>query len=223
MADTLFADISEWQPPIDDSYPYKWLSIRSNDGTYRDRNFAHNWNTARSWLDSGRLRGLIVYCVYRRNWRDVLDTHRQMQGENRPDVVSMVDVESWGGQIAGDNSDPINRLVWGISDWRGPHIHGRPRRVIGYLNPHDAHIWPTRPPIGFVVPSYGSRPRFTAGTRDLAAQMIAHQCTDGQGYGNGLPEGYGTVRCDMNAANGYDPDQLRAATGIDQAARSPAR
>ncbi len=92
--------------------PYKWLSIRSNDGTYRDRNFAHNWNMARSWLDSGRLRGLIVYCVYRRNWRDVLDTHRQMQGENHPDVVSMVDVESWGGQITGDNSDPMNRLVW---------------------------------------------------------------------------------------------------------------
>ncbi len=91
--------------------------------------------------------------------------------------------------------------------------------MIGYLNPHDAHIWPTRPPIGFIVPSYGSRPRFTAGTRDLAARMIAHQYTDGQGYGNGLPEGYGTVRCDMNAANGYDPEQLRAATGIEQAAR----
>ena len=38
-----------------------------------------------------------------------------------------------------------------------------------------------------------------------------------------LPEGYGTVRCDMNAANGYDPEQLRAATGIEHAARSPAR
>ncbi|UPW08947.1 hypothetical protein M1C59_23470 [Gordonia terrae] len=53
--------------------------------------------------------------------------------------------------------------------------------------------------------------------------MIAHQYTDGQGYGNGLPEGYGTVRCDMNTANGYDPEQLRAATGIEHAAQSPAR
>ncbi|MCK8614821.1 hypothetical protein M1L58_13265, partial [Gordonia sp. C13] len=91
------------------------------------------------------------------------------------------------GQITGDNSDPINRLVWGLSDWRGPQVHGKPRRVIGYLNPHDAHFWPTRPPIGFVVPSYGSRPRFTADTRDLAAQMIAHQYTDGQGYGTASP------------------------------------
>lgn len=140
-----------------------------------------------------------------------------MQGENRPDVVSMVDVESWGGQIWGDNSDAINRLVWGISDWRDPHIDGRPRRVIGYLNPHDAGIWPVRPPIGFVVPSYGSSPSFPAGTEDLGAQMIAHQYTNGEGYGHGLPEGYGTVRCDMNAANGYDADQLRVATGIDVA------
>lgn len=85
-----------------------------------------NWTIARSWLDSGRLRGLIVYCVYRSNWRDVITTHIEMQGENRPDVVSMVDVESWGGQIRSDNSDSINRLVWGLGDWRGPHIDGRP-------------------------------------------------------------------------------------------------
>ncbi|MDF3281293.1 hypothetical protein [Gordonia sp. N1V] len=214
MTDTLFADISEWQPVLDDSYPYRWLSIRSNDGTYRDRHFQQNWTIARSWLDSGRLRGLIVYCVYRSNWRDVMTTHIEMQGEDRPDVVSMVDVESWGGQIRSDNSDSINRLVWGLGDWRGPHIDGRPRRVIGYLNPNDARIWRVRPPIGFVIPSYGALPRFPAGTDDLRRQMIAHQYTNGDGYGHGLPEGYGTVRCDMNAANGRDPEQLRIATGI---------
>lgn len=119
MTDILFADISEWQPVLDDSYPYRWLSIRSNDGTYRDRHFQENWTIARSWLDSGRLRGLIVYCVYRSNWRDVMTTHIEMQGENRPDVVSMVDVESWGGQIRTDNSDSINRLVWGLGDCAG--------------------------------------------------------------------------------------------------------
>ncbi|MDL9947568.1 hypothetical protein QSJ19_18660 [Gordonia sp. ABSL11-1] len=215
MSDTLFADISEHQPVVDESYPYEWLSIRSNDGTYRDHNFSTNWDIARKWLDAGRLRGLIVYCVYRPNWREVADVHVQMQGENRPDVVSMVDVESWGGQISGDHSDAINQLVWTISDWRGPHLHRRPRRVVGYLNPNDAAIWTVRPPIGFVIPSYGSPPAFPPGTEDLGAQMIAHQYTDGQGHGNGLPEGYGAVRCDMNAANGYNADQLRVATGID--------
>lgn len=220
MSDTIFADISEWQPVVDDSYPYRWLSIRSNDGTYRDRNFSANWKTAQSWLDSGRLRGLIVYCVYRQNWRDVLETHLEMQRENRPDVVSMVDVESWGGQVRGDNSDQINRLVWGIGDWRGPAISGRPRRVIGYLNPRDSSIWPTRPPIGFIVPSYGRSPSFPPGTGDVRRQMIAHQYTNGEGYGHGLPEGYGAVRCDMNAANGYDPERLRLATGIGAAVPS---
>lgn len=214
MADTLFADISEWQPPVDESYPYPWLSIRSNDGTYRDHNFRHNWDTARRWLDSGKLRGLIVYAVVRPNWADSLAVHLEMMGHDRPDVVTMADAESWGGQITGDNSDAFNRFVWGAGDWHGPHIDGRPRRTIGYLNPNDAHIWPTRPPIGWVVPSYGALPQFPPGTNDLAVNMLAHQYTDGQGYGNGLPEGWGRIRCDMNAANGRDPEQLRHACGI---------
>ncbi len=215
MTDTLFVDVSEWQCPVDDSYPYPWLSIRSNDGTYRDHNFAANWDWARRALDDGRLLGLIVYAVYRPNWADALQTHIDMQGENRDDVVSMVDVETWGGEITGDNSDGINRMVWGASDWHGSQIDGRPRRVIGYLNPNDASIWPVRPPIGFVVPSYGAPPRFGPGLEDVAAQMIAHQYTDGQGYGGGLPEGAPPFgNCDMNAANGYDAWQLRDATGI---------
>ncbi len=215
MTDTLFADVSEWQTVVDDSYPYPWLSIRSNDGTYRDQNFARNWDWARRALDDGRLLGLIVYYVYRPNWQDSLQTHIDMQGENRDDVVTMVDVESWGGQITTDESDGINRSVWGASDWHGSQIDGRPRRVIGYLNPNDAHIWQTRPPIGFVVPSYGAVPRFGPGLEDMAAQMIAHQYTDGQGYGGGLPEGASPFgNCDMNAANGYDAWQLRDATGI---------
>ncbi|WP_280383376.1 hypothetical protein [Nocardia wallacei] len=215
MTDTLFADVSEWQPPLDDSYPYPWVSIRSNDGTYRDRNFAANWDTVRGWLDSGRLRGAIVYAVWRPNWDDTLATHIDMQGENRPDVVTMIDVEGWG-TYTNDYSDSINRLIWGAGDWRGPHIDGRPRRTIGYYNPNaDPALWTDRPPIGFVVPSYGSFPYFPPGTEDVANQLIAHQYTDGQGYGGGLPEGYDGVCCDMNAANGYDPEQLRTATGID--------
>ncbi len=212
--DTLFADISEWQPTIDDSYPYAALSIRSNDGTYRDRNFERNFAVARDWLDSGRLGLLIVYFVVRPNWQDSVATHIAMQGTDRPDVVSMIDAESWSGQIVGDHSGVFNNAVWAASRWRGTPIQGRPRRVIGYLNPHDSSIWPTRPPIGWVVPSYGSLPRFSAHTEDLRRNMIAHQYTNGEGYGSGLPEGYGAVRCDMNAANGRSTAQLRTALGI---------
>lgn len=216
MTDTLFADVSEWQRPLDNSYPYPVLSIRSNDGTYRDRHFARNWDTARRMLDSGKLRALIVYAVvYPSTWQSSLQTHIDMQGENRPDVVTMCDAESWGGKIRGDQSDGFNRFVWGASDWRGTHIEGRPRRVCGYLNTNDQHIWQTRPPIGWIVPSYGRAPRFELRTADLRAAMIAHQYTDGGGWGHGLPEGcppFGP--CDMNAANGRDPEQLRAALGI---------
>lgn len=215
MADTLFADVSEFQRPLDESYPYPWLSIRSNDGTYRDRNWRQNWDTARRMLDSGKLVGLIVYAVVRPNWQDSLAVHIEMQGENRPDVVSMADAESWGGQIVGDHSHAFNSWVWGVSDWRGGAVDGRPRRVIGYLNPNDHSIWPNRPPIGFVVPSYGAPPRFTAATADVQRQMIAHQFTDGQGYGGGLPEGAPPFgNCDMNAANGYSPADLAVALGI---------
>lgn len=217
MADTLFADVSEWQPPLTTEYPYPFLSIRSNDGTYRDRNFAQNWDTARRMLDTGQLAGLIVYAVVRPNWADSLAVHLDMQGENRPDVATMADAESWGGQISGDHSDAFNRFVWGASDWRGGNMpNGNPRRVCGYLNPNDASIWPTRPPIGWIVPSYGAVPRFGDRTRDLEANMIAHQYTDGGGYGGGLPEGAPPFgKCDMNAANGRDQWQLRAALGIE--------
>lgn len=216
MTDTLFADVSEWQPPLDHSYPHRVISIRSNDGTYRDKKFGHNWNTARNMLDSDQLDIVIVYAVvYPANWQDCLDVHIQMQGEDRPDVVTMADAESWGGKIRGDQSDGFNRFVWGASDWRGSHIDGRPRRVCGYLNVNDAHIWPVRPPIGWIVPSYGKMPRFTAATADLKNQMIAHQYTDGQGYGGGLPEGAPPFgNCDMNAANGRDVAQLAEALGI---------
>jgi hypothetical protein len=221
MADTLFADVSEHQPPLDESYPYPWLSIRSNDGTYRDHNFRENWDTARRMLDSGKLVGLIVYAVVRPNWEDSLAVHLDMQGENRPDVVSMADAESWSGQIVGDHSHEFNSWVWGVSDWRGGAIDGRPRRAIGYLNPNDHSIWPDRPPIGFVVPSYGAAPRFDlpgVDLSDLQQQMFAHQYTDGQGYGGGLPEGAPPFgNCDMNAANGFSPEELAAHLGVGDA------
>lgn len=204
--DTLYADVSEWQPPLPSDYPYRWVAIRSNDGTYRDRRFAENWATVRRLLDDSRLVGAIVYAVVRPNWEDSLAVHLEMQGEDRPDVVTMADAESWGGQIVGDHSAAFNGFVDGASAWRGGTA-GRPARCLGYLNPNDADIWRTLPDIPFVVPSYGAPPNFAAAP-ELERRFVIHQYTDGSGYGGGLPEGYGKVRCDMNAANGRDPWQL---------------
>ena len=66
MAATLFADVSEYQVPADDSYPYQVLSIRVCDGTYVDHNFATNYAWMRATLDSGRMTFGIVYTYVRR-------------------------------------------------------------------------------------------------------------------------------------------------------------
>ena len=41
MTDTLWSDISHFQVPVTDAYPHQCLAIRSNDGTFLDRNFDH--------------------------------------------------------------------------------------------------------------------------------------------------------------------------------------
>ena len=56
MADTLYADISEWQVGVNDTYPYPVLCIRSNDGDYRDRRWVNNYGWCLRNVDSGRLR-----------------------------------------------------------------------------------------------------------------------------------------------------------------------
>ncbi|KBX41448.1 hypothetical protein I105_03727 [Mycobacterium tuberculosis OFXR-2] len=119
MTDTLFADVSEYQVPVNNSYPYRVLSIRVCDGTYRDRNFAHNYRWMRSAFDSGRLTFGIVYTYARPNWWANANTVRSMidaAGGLHPRVALMLDVES-GGNPPGDGSSWINRLYWNLADY----------------------------------------------------------------------------------------------------------
>lgn len=208
---TLWADVSYYQPAVDNSYPYKVLAFRANDGTYQDPKFHQNYQWACAALDSGRLSVAIIYLVYRPNWQQTLDTLKSMVGQPHSNVVFMIDVESWGGQIRGDNSDGINKLYWGITDWIGTTKDSGTRRVIGYLNPNDASLWPTRPPgIRLVIPGYGANPSFPG--------KIAHQYTDGNGYGGGLPEGAPPFgKCDMNSADGLSVSDFAAAVGLNVA------
>lgn len=223
MTDTLFPDVSEYQCPVDDSFTdagFRFISIRSNDGTYRDQNFAQNYEWCKKAADDGRIDGFIVYFVTRPNWEDTLLTHKIMLGEIHPKCVSMMDVESWGGQISGDCSDWINKIYWGLADH-----YGNRDRIIAYLNPNDWHIWQTRPDVKFVIPSYGAAPNFSPGgvdLPDLEKNMIAHQYTDGEGFGNGLPEGTPPFgKCDMNAANGLSSAQLAEKLGIGTTPEAP--
>jgi hypothetical protein len=202
--DTIYADVSEWQRPVDNSYPYPVIAIRASDGTYRDRNWPTNYPWCCRRADEGALEFFIVYLVYRPNWAETLLTLKDMVGQPHPKMAVMIDVESWGGQIGGDHSDGINRLYWGIADWLGDR-----RRVIAYGNTYDLNtLWPDKPDgVPLVVAGYGQQPSYPG--------MVAHQYTDGQGYGGGLPEGADPFgRCDMNAANGLSPKEFAAVCGI---------
>jgi hypothetical protein len=206
-ADTIYADVSEWQVPVDDRYPHRVLCIRSNDGDHRDE----NWGTNHSWCkrrcDAGELDFFIVYFVWRWNWRETVDTLVDMVGRPHPRMAVMIDVESWGGQITGDRSDGINRAYWAIADWLADR-----RRVIGYGTVGDLdRLWPVKPPgIRLVVAAYGTNPAYPG--------KVAHQYTDDNGYGNGttLPNGAPPFgNCDMNSADGLNPLQFAAACGIE--------
>ena len=206
MVDSLFADVSEFQVPVDDSYPYRIFSFRSNDGNYRDHNFAANYAWAARAADAGRLACFIVYFYWRPNWAETVDTQRDMvtgAGGPHPKMISMVDVES-GGNPGGDQSGGINSAYQRAADWLGS-----PRRVIGYANRADFDtMWPTRPDgLAMIGAGYGSNP-------DLPGQT-AHQYTDGQGYGGGLPEGAPPFgNCDMNSADGLSPEEFASRVGI---------
>ncbi|MED5815244.1 hypothetical protein VST63_23030 [Mycolicibacterium sp. 050232] len=206
ITDTLFADVSEWQRPVDDAYPYPVLSIRVSDGTYRDHNFAANYAWMRGALDSGRLVFGIVYTYCRPNWEANADTVRAMIDSNgglHPRIALMLDVEQ-GGNPRGDGSDWINRLYWNLADYTGNRA-----RIIGYGNVGDPNnMWLTKPSgIRLVVAAYGSNPDYPG--------KVAHQYTDGRGFSPGLPQGAPPFgHCDMNSADGLDPVQLASACGV---------
>jgi hypothetical protein len=187
---------------VTDAYPHPVLAIRSNDGTYRDRSFAKNLQWAKRALAGGRLHILIVYCVYRPNWEDTANTMIAMVGAPPTQLVAMIDVESWNGQITGDQSGKINSLYWRLAEWLGDR-----RRVIGYGNRGDLNsLWPVKPQgIQLVVASYG-------GTAPKYPGMVAHQ------YGSDVAcDPFGP--CDANRADQHTLQTLLTTFGIRQRER----
>jgi len=204
MSDTLFADVSYFQAPVDDSYPYQVLSIRSNDGTFRDSNFHHNYQWCVNACKTGRLAFFIVYFYWRTGPGDV-NTHLDMvakEGGPNVNMVTMIDLES-GGNPTGDQSNELNGEYDRLAHWLGDS-----RRVIAYANAGDYSMWRNHPAgLRWVGAGYGQNPNLP--------NQIAHQYTDGRGFGHGLPEGAPPFgNCDMNSANGLDPRQFAAACGV---------
>jgi hypothetical protein len=227
-ADTLFADVSEFQAALDDSYwaatymdagtgpwPYRVISLRSNDGDHQDANFAANYANARAAADRGDCALIFVY-YYWRPGSDAVNTHMAMvQAVGGPHAkhVSMIDLESGDGNPSSDVSNQVNADYFTLGQWLGDQ-----RRVIGYANLGDERsMWQTHPAsVPMILAGYGSDPN------DPSVFKIAHQYTDGQGYGGGLPEGAPPFgNCDMNSADGLSPSQLATALGVGDSAAPP--
>ena len=214
LTDAIYADVSEWQAPVDDRYPHRVLCIRANDGDHRDLNWDANYHWCRSRCETAELDFFIVYFVWRRNWRQTVDTLVDLVGRPHPRMAVMIDVESWGGELGGDQSPALNRTHRAIGDWLG-----NPRRVIGYGNVADLdRLWPVRPAgLRLTVAAYGTDPDYPG--------QLAHQYTDGGRYVDAanLPRGAAPFGpCDMNVARGLDSRRFAAACGIDvDSARNP--
>jgi peptidoglycan hydrolase-like protein with peptidoglycan-binding domain len=203
MTDTLWADISEYQVPVNDSYPYGFLCIRSNDGNYIDSKFHANLSWCKSRLASGKLWGFMVYYFYRPGINGAKNL-MALVGTPDPRMTVMIDVESDGGQVSGDQSAAVNAQYHELASWLGDT-----RRVVGYGNIYDLDaLWPSKPAgIRLVIAAYGSNPGYPG--------KYAHQYTD-----SGTCPPFGT--CDMNSADGMSPKDLQSMFGFSgSAAPSP--
>ena len=168
-----------------------------------------NYSWCRRNADSGRLTFFIAYFIWRPNWRQTVDTFMDQVGTPHPNMAVMIDVESWGGQIRGDQSTEVNAAYYAVGEFVGATA-----RVIGYGNVGDLdHLWPRKPPgLRLVVAAYGHNPPYPG--------KVAHQYTDGSGYGGDLPDGAPPFgNCDMNSADGLTPFEFGRACGIRVAER----
>lgn len=186
-------DVSEFQVPVTDTYPHRWLIFRACDGDYRDHNAAQNLAWCKKAKAAGKLDGYTLYSVYRPGQNSaILDTLDALGVPK--DCHLMIDAESWGNAITGNHSPEINSLADRLAARNGRG------NVWGYANRGDyASVWPSRPSwLGLVVASYGSSKPSSPGPGPL----VGWQYSDGQDS-NPVPAGaprssapFG--RCDHN-------------------------
>jgi hypothetical protein len=129
-------------------------------------------------------------------------------GGPHPKMVTMIDLES-GGNPDVDETTDLDGEYQTLANWLGDE-----ERVIAYANLGDEKtMWQFKPAhLEWILAGYGADPD------DPTLIKLAHQYTDGTGYGaaSGLPDGcppFGS--CDMNSADGYTPQTFAAAVGID--------
>lgn len=205
MTDTLWSDVSEFNPLVNSQYNLRALAIRSNDGTYKDDHFANNLAWCKHACDTGRMDFFIVYLVYEPNWRQTFETFKKMVGKPHPKMAVMIDMESWSGKIRGDQSPEANALRDEVARWL--MLEGKRRRkraykaVLGYGNMGDlTALWPKRGKnMWLVVADYTEKPVFPG--------MLAHQFANDH-----IQPPFG--KSDINSADGMAPLEVAAALGL---------
>lgn len=196
MTDTLWSDVSEFQVGVNDHYPHHFFCLRSHDGAHNDGQFMHNVTWANNAVKSGKLWGYCVYYFYRPGFDGAASLRSRIGPHPNAKMVAMIDVESAGGQVHGDQSAQINREYNELAAWLGDK-----RRVIGYGNTSDLNaLWPHKPPgIRLIIAAYGSDPAYHG--------KFAHQFTD---HANTPPFG----PSDLNSADGMSPHDLQVMFGM---------
>jgi hypothetical protein len=196
MTDTIWSDVSEFQVGVNNNYPYHFFCLRSHDGAHNDSQFLHNVTWANNSVKSGRLWGYAVYYFYRPGFNGAASLKNRIGPHPNSKMVVMIDVESAGGQVHGNQSAQVNDEFHALAAYLGDR-----KRVIGYGNVSDLNaLWPSKPNgIRLVVAAYGSNPGYPG--------KFAHQFTD---HANTPPFG----PSDLNSADGMSKNDLMKMYGM---------
>lgn len=178
-----WADVSQYQPLIDNTYPHRVVSFRSNSGDKEDTKFRENYMRALDMVSLGQLDAIIVYYFFRPGQANCDLWNQMVRIDNKiPDcVVCMVDVEGAPDKngkrtITGNNSFEINDEIVRLRKWLGDD-----RRVIGYHNPNpDPDLWTQKPPggINLIVPKYNNDVSKTPAYPNDGGRVFGHQYSD---------------------------------------------
>lgn len=149
-----YADVSEFQNVVNNSYPYAVAAFRVDNGARLDFHASANWAHCHA---SPSIHAAIGYVVFRPGQRAaILRRVKALFGQTAPPKLAlMIDMES-GYQFAGpgNHSTEANALAADFAAYLGSQ-----RRVLGYANQYDFRsLWPSRPAwLKLVTANYGTR------------------------------------------------------------------
>jgi hypothetical protein len=215
MTDVQFLDVSEFNAPLDDSYPFPFVIFRTGDGTIVDAHAAHNLAWSQIKTNEGKMIGWGCYHVWRPDGDHGLTTLLSVIGSrHRPRMMIEWDIESWRGAIVGDHSEAIARTMRATVHalnamrpdsqrrwWNRAYYRWQDRkRVRLYGNAGDlASIAPHATRRLIRLANYDTNPR--------RPKHWAHQYTSTGQVGKWHP-------VDMNSADGYDTRRLARRLGF---------